>query len=179
MDTGDGEDFDALYARMLKATNTSGPVAVVNRRKMAPGIPGIEGTHAGHDVIGKDAAIEYLTLRGQDAAVTYPQRRDQIEAPAKVSYKGSTADQASNRTEFGNIVNGILDQIPADERPNKVLVVDSDLEGSTGLKGIRVAHPEVCINGGVQERGNFSAAAGFGSIPASRASSAPSPPSSR
>ena len=36
VDTGDGEDFDALYARMLKAVNTSGPVALVNKRKMAP-----------------------------------------------------------------------------------------------------------------------------------------------
>ena len=43
-----------------------------------------------------------------------------------------------------------------------MLVIDSDLEGSTGLKAIRTEHPEVCINGGVQERGNFSAAAGFG-----------------
>jgi transketolase C-terminal domain/subunit len=78
---------------------------------------------------------------------------------------GSTKESASNRTEFGTIVNAILDTIPADERASKVLVVDSDLEGSTGLKGIRVAHPGVCINGGVQERGNFSAAAGFGSLP--------------
>ncbi len=43
--------------------------------------------------------------------------------------------------------------------------MDSDLEGSTGLKGLRQAHPDVCINGGVQERGNLSAAAGFGFAP--------------
>lgn len=163
VDAGEGEDFDALYARMLKAVNTPGPVGLVNRRKMAPGIPGLEGNHAGHDVIGKDSAIEYLSLRGQDAAVKF------LEGVKKtspsVTYKGSTEEVASNRTEFGKIVNAILDQIPAAERPDRVLVVDSDLEGSTGLKGIRVAHPEVCINGGVQERGNFSAAAGFGSLP--------------
>lgn len=160
---GDGEDFDALYARMLKAVQTDGPVALVNRRKMAPGVPGIEGTHGGHDVIPKDAAISYLTMRGQEAAVEF---LNKVEKPADGdTYLGSTKEVASNRTEFGNIVNSILDGIPAAERPHKVLVVDSDLEGSTGLKGIRVAHPEVCINGGVQERGNFSAAAGFGFSP--------------
>ncbi len=160
VDTGDGEDFDALFDRMLKSIQTDGPVALVNRRAMAPGIPGIEGTHAGHDVIPKDAAIAYLTLKGQDAAIKFLEGVNKTSA--SVSYVGSTEEMGSNRTEFGTIVNGILDKIPAAERPHKVLVVDSDLEGSTGLKGIRVAHPEVCINGGVQERGNFSAAAGFG-----------------
>ncbi len=163
VDLGEGEDFDALYARMLLAVNTNGPVAVVNKRKMAPGIPGIEGNHAGHDVIDKASAINYLTLKGYTAAIDF---LNAIEKPSGgQTYVGSTKESASNRTEFGNIVNAILDTIPADERASKVLVVDSDLEGSTGLKGIRVAHPDVCINGGVQERGNFSAAAGFGSLP--------------
>ncbi len=163
VDTGDGEDFDALFDRMLKSIQTDGPVALVNRRAMAPGIPGIEGTHAGHDVIPKDAAIAYLTLKGQDAAIKFLEGVKKTSA--SVSYVGSTEEMGSNRTEFGTIVNGILDKIPAAERAHKVLVVDSDLEGSTGLKGIRVAHPDVCINGGVQERGNFSAAAGFGFAP--------------
>ena len=37
-----------------------------------------------------------------------------------------------------------------------------DLEGSTGLKVIHQKHPEVFIPSGIMERGNFSAAAGFG-----------------
>jgi transketolase C-terminal domain/subunit len=36
------------------------------------------------------------------------------------------------------------------------------LEGSTGLKVIHQKHPEVFISSGIMERGNFSAAAGFG-----------------
>ncbi|MBI2423553.1 MAG: transketolase [Candidatus Hydrogenedentes bacterium] len=163
VDTGDGEDFDALFARMHKAVNTPGPVALINRRKMAPGIPGIEGTHAGHDVVGKDAAIAYLTIHGLTDAIAHLENVKKTSV--SMAYTGSTKESGSNRTEFGNIVNGILDTIPAAERKHRVLVVDSDLEGSTGLKGIRVAHPDVCINGGVQERGNFSAAAGFGSMP--------------
>ncbi len=160
VDVGQGEDFDSLFARMAQAVQTPGPVALVNRRRMAPGVPGIEGSHAGHDVIAKQPAIDYLTQRGLAEAVDYI---NNIEKPkGGAVYKGSSKETASNRTEFGVIVNGILDAMPESERKARVLVVDSDLEGSTGLKGIRVAHPEVFINGGVQERGNFSAAAGFG-----------------
>ncbi len=160
VDVGQGEDFDSLFARMVKAVQTPGPVALVNRRPMAPGVPGIEGSHAGHDVIAKQPAIDYLTQRGLTEAVEYI---NSIGKPKDGRvYKGSSKETASNRTEFGVIVNGILDAMPESERMARVLVVDSDLEGSTGLKGIRVAHPEVFINGGVQERGNFSAAAGFG-----------------
>ena len=36
------------------------------------------------------------------------------------------------------------------------------MEGSTGLKVIHQKHPEVFIPSGIMERGNFSAAAGFG-----------------
>ena len=160
VDVGDGENVDVLYARIQTALNTPGPVALVNKRVMAPGVPGIEGNHAGHDVIKKDFAIQYLQARGLNEAVDYLNR---VAVPkTSVSYLGSSLETASNRVEFGKIVNGILDEMSPEERVKKVLVIDSDLEGSTGLSGIRKAHPEVFINGGVQERGNFSAAAGFG-----------------
>lgn len=136
---GDGEDFDTLFARMVKAVQTSGPVALVNKRKMAPGIPGIEGTHAGHDVVAKAPALEYLTAHGLTAAVEY--LNNIPKASSSVEYKGSSKDGASNRVEFGNIVNGILEKMPEAERKAKVIVIDSDLEGSTGLKGIRAKFP--------------------------------------
>jgi transketolase len=160
VDTGDGEDLEALYARMQKAMMVKGPVALVNKRKMAPGVPGIEGNHAGHDVIAKDPALAYLEARGLSEAVAF--LNDVKAAKHSASFAGSSSESASNRTEFGTIVNGILDKMSPEDRVKSLLVVDSDLEGSTGLKGIRVAHPEVCVNGGIQERGNFSAAAGFG-----------------
>ena len=160
VEAGEGENLDDLYARMQTAVNTPGPVAVVNRRVMAPGIPGIENNHAGHDVIKKDHAIAYLEARGQSAAVQY---LNDIKVEKKsVAFKGSSEELGSNRTEFGKIINGILDGMSEKERVSSLLVVDSDLEGSTGLNTIRKEHPEVCINGGVQERGNFSCAAGFG-----------------
>lgn len=160
VDLGEGEDVDALMARMLKAVQTEGPVALINKRLMAPGVPGIEGSHAGHDVIAKDPAVAYLTARGLTEALNYLSNVKKVGDAAQ--FKGSSTDSASNRVEFGKIVNGILDEMSEAERTEKVLVIDSDLEGSTGLKGIREKHPEVCVNGGVQERGNFSAAAGFG-----------------
>ncbi|MDZ4861591.1 MAG: thiamine pyrophosphate-dependent enzyme, partial [Candidatus Hydrogenedentes bacterium] len=149
---GQGEDFEELYARMQLAVITPGPHGVVNRRKMAPGVPGIEGNHAGHDVIKKDFAIQYLSARGLTAAVDY---LNGVKVDKKtVSYQGSTPETGSNRTEFGNIVNGILDRMSDADRKANVLVIDSDLEGSTGLNIIRKAHPEVCINGGVHPRRN-------------------------
>lgn len=160
VDAGQGEDWKGQYARIQKAIHTPGPVALVNKRVMAPGVPGIEGSHAGHDVIKKEHAVEYLTQRGLHDAVEYLNR---VVAPkTQVSFLGCSKDLCSNRTEFGSIVNSILDRMDEADRKARVLVIDSDLEGSTGLNAIRKAHPEVCINGGVQERGNFSAAAGFG-----------------
>lgn len=163
VDTGDGEDFDSLYDRMCNALETDGPVALVNQRKMAPGIPGIEGSHEGHDVIKADYAYEYLTMRGHDEAVAYLKNIKKESQP--LTHRGSTKETASNRTEFGNIVSELIGTIPADERAHRVLVIDSDLEGSTGLKAIHKNHPDVFVNGGVQERGNLSAAAGFGFTP--------------
>lgn len=159
VDVGQGEDLDTLFARMCKAMSVDGPVALVNRRVMAPGVPGIEGSHAGHDVIKKDFAIAYLEARGHKDAVAY--LNSVTVEKTSVSYLG-VGEMASNRSEFGNIVNGILDRMSEADRKRNVLVVDSDLEGSTGLNAIHKAHPEVFVNGGVQERGNFSVAAGFG-----------------
>jgi transketolase C-terminal domain/subunit len=160
VDVGDGEDLAALYKRFRKAMLVDGPVALINRRVMAPGIPAIEGSPKGHDVIKADAAIQYLEARGHSEAVAYLNR---IEKPkVSVSFKGSSTESVGNRSEFGKIVCDILAQMTPEERQQKVLVVDSDLEGSCGLDQIHKNYPEVFVPGGVMERGNVSAAAGFG-----------------
>jgi len=56
----------------------------------------------------------------------------------------------------------VLDKLSKEEAAEKVMVIDSDLEGSTGLKVIHQKHPEVFVPSGIMERGNFSTAAGFG-----------------
>ena len=158
VNAGFGEHIPELYQRIQKALITDGPVALINKRKMAVGIPGIEGSPKGHDVIPVDFAIAYLKEKGQQEAVKM------LEASTKQStaleYKGSTQEKAKNRDNFGKIVCDILAQIP--DRKSRVLVVDSDLEGSCGLHHIRKAFPEVYATAGIMERNNFSVAAGFG-----------------
>ena len=157
---GDGEDLDELYHRICQAVTTDGPVALVNKRKMAVGIEGIEGSIHGHDVIPVDKAIAYLDSHGQTEAVRYLKS---IEKP-KNSYKfiGSSDKMGSNRNVFGEAVVSVLSRLSEAERIEKVMCIDSDLEGSCGLKKIHDAYPEIFISSGIMERGNFSAAAGFG-----------------
>ncbi|MCP9834297.1 MULTISPECIES: transketolase C-terminal domain-containing protein [unclassified Cyanobium] len=158
--SGDGEDLDDLYGRLCAAVATDGPVAVVNKRPMAVGIEGLEGSTHGHDVIPVALAITYLEQRGQDAAAACLKA---IEKPVNPTiYLGSSRTTAANRNVFGDTVVEVLSRLEPSERKDTVLCVDSDLEGSCGLSQIRKAYPEIFISGGIMERANFSAAAGFG-----------------
>ena len=156
----DGEDIDALYACICEAVNTPGPIAVIAKRPMCPGIEGLEGSNHGHDVISVKLALQYLEARGHQAAVDY---LNAIVAPKNTySFIGASDKLGSNRNVFGDAVVEVLSTMTEDDRKSSVLVVDSDLEGSCGLAQIRKAYPEIFISGGIQERGNLSAAAGFG-----------------
>ena len=158
---GRGEDLDDLYTRMCDAMNTPGPVALINKRPMAPTIKGIEGTPHGHDVISVKAAVEYLEARGLTAAVDYLNSIEKHKD--NTTYRGSDANSmGSNRNVFGEIVSDILDNMSREQRVEKVKVIDSDLEGSCGLATIRDRHPEIYEHSGIMERGNYSACAGFG-----------------
>ena len=157
----DGEEFHSLYACIHQTLVTPGPVVLVIKRPMAPGVAGIEGSPKGHDVIAVDFAVEYLKKKGHTAAVELLQQK-----PAKAGKKtclGSTGESAKNRDEFGRIVADLLKEVQ--DPAKKVLVVDSDLEGSCGLHHIRKAMPALYVHGGIMERNNFSVAAGFGSEP--------------
>ncbi|MFC1647827.1 transketolase C-terminal domain-containing protein [Nanoarchaeota archaeon] len=155
---GDPEDVDELYERIRKAFATKGPVALVNRRKMAVGIEGDEDMPHAHDVIKTETAINYLEKKGRKEAVEM--LKNVKKSKSDVEYLGS-GEFKKNRSEFGKIIVNILDGMSAKEREN-VFVVDSDLEGSTGINHIRVKYPEIFVNGGVMERNNYSACAGFG-----------------
>jgi len=158
---GDGEELESLYARMCAAVTTSGPIALVNRRKMCVGIRGLEGSAHGHDVIKVSVAKEYLASRGHDTAVQY--LSSVPKGPSAPVCEGSDVKSVGrNRDLFGKILNEILDGMTAEQRVSSVRVFDSDLEGSCGLNHVRAAHPEVFVRGGIMERGNYSAAAGFG-----------------
>ena len=159
--TGDGEALDDLFQRIQTALTAPGPYALVNKRKMAPGVPGIEGLPKGHDVIPVDMAIAYLENKNQAGAVKMLKSGAAKKQPP--TYLGSTQEKAKNRDDFGKIISEIIKDMP--DRKSKVLVIDSDLEGSCGLHHIRKAFPEVYVAGGIMERNNFSVAAGFGSSP--------------
>ncbi len=157
---GDGEDLDDLYRRLRQAILSDGPVAVINRRPMAVGIEGLEGSTHGHDVIPVDKAIAYLEARGRQAAADH---LGAITKPHNPTGRRGSGDRLeANRNVFGDTVVAILKDLDSDARRRRVLCVDSDLEGSCGLAQIRKAYPEIFVSGGIMERANFSAAAGFG-----------------
>jgi len=157
---GDGEDLDDLYRRMARSLRTPGPVAVINHRPMAVGIPDLEGSTKAHDVVSVDVAREYLAARGHDAAVDY--LSSLTKEPNPREYLGVGERKDSNRNVFGHTVVEILGKMDSSTRRDTVRVIDSDLEGSCGLIHVRKEFPEVYVSSGIMERSNFAAAAGFG-----------------
>jgi transketolase len=158
----DGEDLDTLFAALQRAFSTEGPRAVVIRRKIAPGIVGAEGNPHSHEVLKTEVAIKYLEARGHAAAIELLRGAKADKSP--LTFEGSSG-VGKNRDDFGKIVNELLDAMSPEERLASVRVFDNDLEGSCGLHHIRKKHPELFVRGGIMERGNYSAAAGFGSFP--------------
>lgn len=156
-----GEDLDALYAAIRQSVMTDGPYAVIAKRPMAPGVVGVEGSCHGHDAMAPSKAIPYLESRGLQAAADYLKNTKKASPDPHGAYLGS-GKKAANRKLFGSVVSDILDTVSLKERQERVMVIDCDLEGSTGLNTIHKRHPEIYVAGGIMERGNFSAAAGFG-----------------
>ncbi|MFL9455438.1 hypothetical protein AB0758_30665 [Tolypothrix bouteillei VB521301_2] len=88
---GDGEDLDDLYRRLCAAVTQSGPVALVNKRKMAVGIEGIEGSTHGHDVIPVDKAIAYLEKRGLTGSLKPTTSSRAYPSPSKATHSLESA----------------------------------------------------------------------------------------
>jgi transketolase len=158
-----GEDLDALYVDICRMFREPGPRALVVKRFMASGIEGVQGEPEAHEAVKAAVAIQYLERRGgYGAAIDVLKAAQPEKSPLR--YRGSSG-AGKNRDDFGKHVNEILEGMSEEERVRTVRVFDNDLEGSCGLHHIRKAHPEVFVRGGIMERGNFSAAAGFGSSP--------------
>jgi transketolase len=154
-----GEAVDDIYPALHEAMNTAGPIAVVIHRKMAPGIGELEGQTHAHDAIPVKDAVEYLKKRDLPKAI------EMIEAVPKTSdpyeYKGC-GKYESLRGAVADAMCNELAKLSAEERKERVISIDSDLEGSTGANKIRQKYPEMHVQSGIMERGNFSACAGFG-----------------
>lgn len=156
-----GEDLDALFASMRRAVLHSGPYAVVIKRSMCPGVADLEGSNEGHDAMPLKHAVQYLQSRGHSEAVRLLQKVPKTKDPYE-PYLGAGKFGAP-RQVFGESVSRIIGQLSSEERRQRVLVVDNDLEGSCGLKKVGETFPEIYLKGGIMERGNFSACAGFSS----------------
>ncbi len=154
-----GENIDELYAGMCKAFSFEGPFALVVKRLMAPGIAGLEGSTSAHESIKPDKAAAYLEKRGLTDAISMLKAAKGDKSP--LVYKGSSG-AGKNRDDFGKIINALLEPMTPEKRLQSVRVFDCDLEGSCGLHHIHKKFPEVFVSAGIMERGNFSAAAGFG-----------------
>lgn len=156
------EDLRALHGAMRRLLIGKGPAALLSKRRMAPGIAGLEGSTHGHDAIPVKLAIEYLRARGHAAAVAVLEEARPAGKPATL--RGSSAARVAVRTVFGEALSQVLKGLDEPQRA-RTLVIDSDLAGSCGLGVVGKECPEVYLSGGIMERGNYSAAAGFGSEP--------------
>jgi len=90
---------------------------------MAPGIPDIEGSSHGHDVIPVKSAVKYLQARGYSSFVSIYDDIKPVVNP--YLYIGSSKELGANRIVFGEAVNGILDKLSKEESAKKVMVIDS------------------------------------------------------
>jgi len=160
VDTTMGEDIDALYIALTKIFSNQLPHGLVIKREMAPGIEGAEGSPHAHEVLKVDTAVKYLQKRGHTNAMEML-KSAQKQDKSPLTYKGSSG-AGKNRDDFGKIINEILDGMSEADRLASVRVFDCDLSGSQGLHHIAKKHPEIFVQGGIMERGNYSAAAGFG-----------------
>jgi transketolase len=156
----ESDDIGDIYKQIQKAVTIQGPVAVVIHRPMCPGIAGLEGECHGHDAISVDGAVKYLEARGHASAIDWIKTVEKASEPYG-EYKGA-GDFDSMRQRVSSAMVNVLSKLTPEERKAKCIVVDSDLEGSTGSNKIREAYPEMYVKSGIMERGNFSACAGFG-----------------
>jgi transketolase len=146
--TVQGEDIDALWGAFVNIINHQGPAAsepriyssistsltlrtVISKRVMAPGVPDIQGSPHGHDVIPVKGALGYFKHRGYST-----EKYNAIEnilsniKPTSVpySYIGSTRENNANRVVFGEAVSDVLDGLSKEDAARRVMVIDSPYE---------------------------------------------------
>jgi transketolase N-terminal domain/subunit len=133
-----GEDVLDLYAKVRNSVVWDGPTAVIARRPMAPGIEGAEGTSHGHDALAVPKAITYFEARGNDKAIAYLKTDTKTKDPQS-EYLCCGA-KAAMRGQVGQSVTEMIGKMSPEERKEKVMVIDSDLGGSTNFNKIRASH---------------------------------------
>ena len=110
---------------------------------MAPGIEGAEGTSHGHDALAVPKAIQYFEARGNAKAIEYLKADTKTKDP-QGEYLCCGA-KAAMRGQVGQSVVDVLAKMSAEERKEKVMVIDSDLGGSTNFNKIRASDVMSCL----------------------------------
>jgi hypothetical protein len=87
----------------------------------------------------REPAIDFLNPRHPKCAAILQAIKPDPDSEALL---GSTKERGACRVEFGEAVSKVLDKTSKEENVKRVVVVDSDLEGSTGLNVIHKKHPE-------------------------------------
>ena len=95
---------------------------------MAPGVPDIQGSPHGHDVIPVKSALAYFKHRGYPAdqyAIIENILSNIKPTSVPYLYVGSTRETNANRVVFGEAVSAVLDGLSREEAARKVMVIDS------------------------------------------------------
>jgi len=166
-----GEDLDALFVDLCRAFRDQQPRALVIKRIMAPGIEGAEGDPKSHDALGAEIASD---ICAREATTGTRSKCSSMHNSIKI-HRSSVAPVGP-----GEIVTTWearernIDGMDLEQRVATVRVFDNDLEDpaacTTSAKSTRKF-----TSGGIMERGNYSAAAGFGSAAGRQEFMAPLP----
>ena len=163
IETTMGEDLDALYVDLCRAYSpTRGRTRWSSSAPWLPASPGAEGSPNAHEVL---EAGDRHQLSASSAAAT--SGRSSMLKAAKPDEEPAHLPRLVRRRQEPRRFRQDHQRDPRwHERRTSASpackVFDNDLEGSCGLHHIRKKHPEVFVRGGIMERGNYSAAAGFG-----------------
>lgn len=93
---------------------------------MAPGVPDIEGSTHGHDVVPVKTALKYFEQRGYPSSMAADILNNIKPQAFPYLYVGSTKENGATRVVFGEAVNGVLDKLSKEEAAKKVMVIDSE-----------------------------------------------------
>jgi hypothetical protein len=95
-----------------------------------------------HELICSEPAIAYLDERHPKCANILRAIKPTESTELLI---GSSKEKGACRVQFGEAVNAVLDKTSKEDNQGKVMVIDSDLEGSTGLSVIHKSHPEYVL----------------------------------
>ena len=160
VDTVLGEDIDALFVALARVFRNEQPHGLVIKREMAPGIEGAEGSPHAHEVLKVETAAKYLEKRGHAKAVEMLKSAKADKSP--LTYKGSSGVRQKPRRFRQDHQRDHRRPEPRGAAGQRARVRQRPRRLVRHCTTSARSSPEVFVQAGIMERGNFSAAAGFG-----------------